>query len=199
MHRFLLNILLTFCSFCLLNSCGEANEPAPPAPPSPSEEVHRTVLVYMLADNNLGWANSFDAYDLDEMVRGAKNGGLNGGRLLVYYNRPYTNDGNPPQLIEITAQGQKILKTYTDDPDLYSVEIGRMRQVLADMKELAPAEDYGMIFWGHATAWMTHPEDMDQSKASRSYGTDRDKWMSSPHSAKPSKAKNSHSSISTAA
>ena len=128
-----------------------------------------------------------------------KNGGLNGGRLLVYYNRPYTNDGNPPQLIEITAQGQKILKTYTDDPDLYSVEIGRMRQVLADMKELAPAEDYGMIFWGHATAWMTHPEDMDQSKASRSYGTDRDKWMSSPHSAKPSKAKNSHSSISTAA
>lgn len=178
MHRFLLNILLTFCSFCLLNSCGEANEPAPPAPPSPSEEVHRTVLVYMLADNNLGWANSFDAYDLDEMVRGAKNGGLNGGRLLVYYNRPYTNDGNPPQLIEITAQGQKILKTYTDDPDLYSVEIGRMRQVLADMKELAPAEDYGMIFWGHATAWMTHPEDMDQSKASRSYGTDRDKWMS---------------------
>lgn len=72
MHRFLLNILLTFCSFCLLNSCGEADEPAPPAPPSPSEEVHRTVLVYMLADNNLGWANSFDAYDLDEMVRGAK-------------------------------------------------------------------------------------------------------------------------------
>lgn len=30
MHRFLLNILLTFCSFCLLNSCGEADEPAPP-------------------------------------------------------------------------------------------------------------------------------------------------------------------------
>ena len=53
-----------------------------------------------------------------------------------------------------------------------------MRQVLADMKELAPAEDYGMIFRGHATARMTHPEDMDQSKASRSYGTDRDKWMS---------------------
>lgn len=178
MHRFLLNILLIFCSFCLLNSCGGTDEPAPPVPPSPSEEVHRTVLVYMLADNNLGWANSFDVYDLDEMVRGAKDGGLNGGRLLVYYNRPYTDEGNPPQLIEITAEGQKILKTYPDDPDLYSVEIRRMRLVLADMKEFAPAEDYGLIFWGHATAWMTHPEDMDPSKTSRSYGTDRDKWMS---------------------
>ncbi|MDE5989868.1 MAG: hypothetical protein K2H17_10795 [Duncaniella sp.] len=183
MHRFLLSLLLILCSLFILSSCGtSADEPPAPNPPDPPEPpvmtTRRTVLVYMLADNNLGTYNSFDRNDLAEMKQGVRDGALNGGRLIVYYNRPYTAQGNPPQLIEITPEGETVLKTYPDDPDLYSVEIGRMRQVLADMKTLAPAEDYGMVFWGHATAWMTHPEDMDASMVSRSYGTDRDRWMS---------------------
>lgn len=180
MHRFLLNILLLAGMLFALSACGGSDEPAPPGPPDPPvpQIPHRTVLVYMLADNNLGTINGFDRKDLTEMKNGVQNGALNGGRLLVYYNRPFTTSGNPPQLLEITPEGEKVLKTYSDDPDLYSVETGRMRQVLADVKSLAPAEDYGMIFWGHATAWMTHPEDMDAVPTPRSYGNDRDKWMS---------------------
>lgn len=176
MQRFLLNILLIIISVLGLGGC--RNHTDEPAPPTPAASTHRTVLVYMLADNNLGTYYNFDREDLKEMQQGVLDGGLNGGRLIVYYNHPHTINGNPPQLIEITPEGEIVLKTYPDDPDLYSVEIGRMRQVLADMKSLAPADEYGLVFWGHATAWMTEDGDMYRSITPRSYGNDRNKWMS---------------------
>ncbi|MCM1077622.1 MAG: clostripain-related cysteine peptidase [Bacteroides sp.] len=170
----LLNILLLLASCTFLASCGENDEPDTPDPkPGPVQTVDRTVLVYMVADNNLG-DNRFNDNDLNEMKKGAAAGGLNGGRLLVYHNRPGTFYGKSPLLLEITDQGIDTLKTYPDDPSVYSVEISRMREVLADVKEAAPALDYGLVFWGHATSWMSH-EEMDMT---RSIGSDRDRWMS---------------------
>lgn len=170
MQKFFSYIVIAICSIAAFSSCGSSDEPAPPV----SKTAHRTVLVYMLADNNLGTVNMYDSADLLEMDDGVRNGALNGGHLIVYHNRPHTNDNNPPQLLEITPEGTKVLKTYSDN--LYSVEAERMKQVLADMKSLAPADEYGLVLWGHATAWMTENGDIDQRP--RSYGSDRDKWMS---------------------
>ena len=175
----LLNLLLTVIIACQFTACKDTDEPSPV--PKPGEPVERTVLVYMVADNNLGSYNQLNRADLNEMVKGAADGGLNGGRLLVYHNRPGTDRGNVPLLIEVTKQGLDTLKTYPDTPDIYSVEADRMREVLSDMKEYAPASDYGLVFWGHATAWMTHGSyDIDSRTSApvkRSYGSDRNKWM----------------------
>ena len=175
----LLNLLLTVIIACQFTACKDTDEPSPV--PKHGEPVERTVLVYMVADNNLGSYNQLNRADLNEMVKGAADGGLNGGRLLVYHNRPGTDRGNVPLLIEVTKQGLDTLKTYPDTPDSYSVEADRMREVLSDMKEYAPASDYGLVFWGHATAWMTHGSYDIDSRASapvkRSYGSDRNKWM----------------------
>lgn len=160
-----------------LTACGDKDEPDKPS----DKEVHRTVLVYMVADNNLGADYRFDQADMNEMLAGVRKGGLNGGRLIIYRNRPGTDNGNYPQMLEVTPDGIVELKNYPNDPSVYSVSSERMRQVLADMKALAPAREYGLVFWGHATSWMTHPTDLEgrgNAPLKRSYGTDRDKWMS---------------------
>ncbi len=154
-----------------LSSCGKSDEPDAPA-------THRTILVYMLASNNLGndAGNDFDRLDLDEMLRGARAGALNGGRLLVYH-ADYTGD---PQMKEVTPQGIVTLKTYTDGQ--LSVSSNRMSDVINDMKSLAPADDYGLILWGHATGWLQDGIDdpIDRRNAQfYSYGYDHDRknWM----------------------
>ncbi|MDE6582793.1 MAG: hypothetical protein K2K47_09750 [Duncaniella sp.] len=170
--RYLHNILCMLALLLSATACldpSSDDEPEPPVPPVTAEDVHRTVLVYMVADNSLGsWSN--DQSDLREMRTAAKAGDLNGGRLIVYHNRPGTDSGKAPLLLEVTATGIDTLKTYPDDPEIYSVDASRMREVIADMKRFAPAEDYGMVLWSHANGWM-------ETSMARSFGEDRRQTM----------------------
>ena len=162
----------------VMTACDSKDEPTPPDP-NEKDEASRTVLVYMIASNNLG--NDylhFDRDDLDEMLEAAREGGLGDGRLLVYHNPYGTDFGNAPQLLEVTPDGLEVLKSYPDDPSIYSTGIERMREVIADMKNTAPAESYGLVLWGHAKGWMTESGDIVEKTVPRSYGHDRGKWMS---------------------
>lgn len=132
----------------------EPEQPDEPEPPGDPAGEARTVLVYMVADNSLGYYD-FDTADIDEMQMAVDDGVLgSGGRLLVYYNRPGTADGNAPSLIEIKPGGQVTLKRYADDPSIYSTDARRMTDVLADMRSMAPAHTYGLVLWSHASAWL---------------------------------------------
>lgn len=173
----IITLAVTALAAIALTGCHHSDEPEPP-----QEKTHRTVLVYMLASNNLGSAyNNFDELDLEEMLTGAQNGALGNGRLLVYH-ADYSGD---PEMKEVTAEGINVLKTYTDGN--LSVSSARMTDVIDDMKALAPADDYGIILWGHATGWLQDGIDdpADKSKASAddglcySYGYDHEKknWM----------------------
>lgn len=151
------------------SSDSKHNDEPDPIPTS----AKRTVLVYMVADNNLGVSYQLDNADLNEMLAAARAGDIGEGRLVIYHNRPGTDRGNVPQLIEVTPEGIKTLKDYPDDREVYSVEIQRMRDVLNDVKTLAPGDCYGLVLWGHSKGWMTEKTDL----VDRSYGTDRGKWM----------------------
>lgn len=177
-ERFLRNIFVVLIGAVMLSACSDddgGNDE--PLPEPPIETVGRTVLVYMVADNNLGSSWSFNSKDINEMLKGAAAGDIHDGRLVVYHNRPGTDNGNAPLLLEITAQGVDTLKHYPDDTNVYSIEVDRMREVIADAKELAPANDYGIVFWGHATSWVDI-DSFTSSKTPRSYGSDRNRWMS---------------------
>lgn len=169
MYKFLLKIFAIIFAFAPFTACDEGDEPAVKEPVPPV--VHRTVLVYMVADNTLGTSYGSDQDDLNEMIKGAKAGALNGGRMLVYHNRPKTSSGNPPQMLEITADGMKVLKTYPDDPTVYSVDPERITEVMADMKSLAPADDYGLVLWSHANGWLGGTGENDSHY--RAFGDDR--------------------------
>ncbi len=151
-------------------ACGESDGPGVTPEDGP---VHRTVLVYMVADNSLGtWSR--DDSDIAEMLTAAKAGGFSGGRLIVYHNRPSTAS-NPPLLLEITKQGIDTLATYpnTDEngKNIYSVDPSRISQVISDTKALAPAEDYGIVFWSHSSGWLGATTAGDDRY--RAFGDDR--------------------------
>lgn len=160
--------MMSLMAMFILVSCSDDDDPEPQGP---AAEVSRTVLVYMIADNSLASDWGSDDEDISEMLKGAKNGGLNGGRLLVYHNRLGTTKGNVPEMLEITANGLKTLKQYPDDRTVYSVDPERIREVMADMKALAPAEDYGLVLWSHANGWLGAPAGSEDYY--RSFGDDR--------------------------
>lgn len=132
--------------------------------------VGRTVLVYMVASNSLG-SGRFDTADLDEMRVAAEAGDIADGRLLVYHV-PVSGD---PVLKEITAGGTDTLAVY--DSETTSVSSARMLEVFDDMRRLAPAEDYGLVLWSHASGWLQDGIEEEPAVAPAAFGTDRGKKM----------------------
>ena len=114
------------------------------------EPVKRTVLVYMIASNNLG-SYGYDREDLTEMEFAISKHGTNGCRFLVYR----VANSEPVTLFEFIQNGnrvsRKVLKTY--NRTIPSTSIKRMSDVFADMVSLAPANEYGLILWSHASGW----------------------------------------------
>ena len=136
MHK-LIAKLLSFILFFGLTSCDKDEEPDVIIP-----EVHRTILVYMVSNNDLG-EKGFDNNDIAEMRLAAQAGGLNGGRLIIYHA---PCDNQTPVLKGITAEGIVELKKY--DQENLSVSASRMKQVIA------PAKSYGIILWSHSSGWI---------------------------------------------
>lgn len=139
LYRIFFVILLTASVVgCSKNGAGE--EPAPG--PAIDSAVHRTVLVYMAADNNLysnAWGN------LSDMARGMKDVK---GNLVVYLDAW----GDTPRLIKIGNDGsQQTLETYEKENSA-SPEV--LRKAIARTKALCPAPSYGLIMWSHGNGWI---------------------------------------------
>lgn len=128
----------------------------------------------MVADNTLG-SSGLDAADISEMVTATANGQLNGGRLLVYRDA----HNAAPLMLEITPDGAKAVKEYPDDRTVYSVDPERITEVMADMKELAPAKEYGLIMWSHANGWIGSPGGNYDNRY-RAFGDDRGHHITLP-------------------
>lgn len=158
--------------YALAVSC-DNDEPAPqPDPPS-----GRTVLVYMVANNNLG-SSGYDDADIKEMLKAAEEGAIGAdGRLLVYH----AGFGTQPELFEITQDG--IVRHVLYDDAEYSVSQARMREVIADTRRIAPAAEYGLVLWSHASGWLqdgiSEPErDIEETGiSSYAFGQDRGHTM----------------------
>lgn len=140
-------------------------------------QVQRTVLVYMAGDNSL---SSYVETNLAQMEQGMKTKQLDDGRLLVL-----ADDGNiNTQLLEITNNGRRILKSY--GANLNTAEVTTFQQVWKDVKSLAPASGYGL--WSHGTGWYPSRSiasnigylkvDSRSKVQMRAFGLDGNDWMS---------------------
>ena len=127
-------------------SCdGKGDDPNPDTKPTP-----RTVLVYMLANNSLG-DSGFDYKDIKEMEAAVDD--LGRSRWIVYHEH---NDGSI-ELKELRKSGWIVLKTYSNDVE--STTSQRMSEVIRDTKAMAPAENYGIVLWSHASGWVVDGEE----------------------------------------
>ena len=121
-------------------------------PPSVKKETQRTVLVYMVADNNL---NAYALQNMTSMKQNLDADAMETGRLLVFYVPPYAET---QQLIEIkinTSTGLGDTLTLHEYSFENTLDKNAMQQVIRDVKRLAPAKSYGMVLWSHAMGW--HP------------------------------------------
>lgn len=143
-----------------------------------AEGTPRTVLVYMVANNSLGTSYHCDEADFQEMLTAASTTGFHGGRLLVYHNPPRCSASNHCVLIEVTSNELKTLKSYPYGEPGESTTPERMREVMADMKAYAPADDYGLVLWSHADNWFGAKNSTDNRY--RGFGQDDDYRMSLP-------------------
>ncbi len=176
MLKKLLSLIAVAAFLVALPGCSDEPKPSPdpepvpePVAPARPTKTTRTVLVYMVASNNLG--GTYDMYDLDEMKAAASD--ITDGTLLVYHVPRRTSD--PIRLFEIKPDGSEhTIKTY-DSADL-SVSIKRMRRVWADAKEYAPADSYGMVLWSHGNGWLVDGI-ADAAPVTYSYGQDNGKRM----------------------
>lgn len=133
-----------------------------------AEVFDRTVLIYIVADNNL---NNFGYDNLDYILQGAAGQALNGGHLLVYFDA----QDSAPFLYEIKSTGgqtatKEILKEYEEQN---SMETDVMKGVIDEALALRPASEYGLVLWSHATAWL--PSNVHNML--RSFGSDKGKEM----------------------
>lgn len=133
-----------------------------------TEGSDRTVLIYIVADNNL---NNFGYDNLDYILQGAAGQTLNGGHLLVYFDA----QDSAPFLYEIKPTGgqtatKEILKEYEEQN---SMATDVMKGVIDEALALRPASEYGLVLWSHATAWL--PSNVHTML--RSFGSDKGKEM----------------------
>lgn len=150
-----------------LQSC-ESDEPDLPVP----KVADRTILVYMVSNNNLG-ADGSDSRDIKEMIAGKAASGYGDSRVLIFHKYRYSENGERKiavQLNEITPFGIDTLRIY--DNNDYAVSVKRMRDVIADVKTLAPAKSYGMVFWSHASGWLQDGINESTNSVGRSFGYD---------------------------
>ncbi len=121
-------------------------------PDKPDGPVAHTTLVYMVAANSLGQAYpaqgvvKADSLDLREMELAARYGALGHNRWLVFHSTYKST-----RLLELTASGLKELKDYGS---VYATDAAVMQQAIDDAKRIAPAENYGIVLWSHASGWL---------------------------------------------
>lgn len=143
-------------------------------------DAKRTVLVYMVATNSL----RYDANDdLREILDGYEEASEHYANILVYKTLP-TEESPTLSRVEFDKNGNaqyKVLRSY--DPAVSSVASSRISEVMADIQRYAPADDYGLFMWSHATGWLppaTPANALAESKnpIRYSYGDDYGKGIS---------------------
>ncbi len=140
----------------LLASCKDDDEKMTNQP-----KISRTIIVYMAADNDL----SEDALnDIEEMKQSFSGSDVN---FLVFADLKDEN----PYLLKLEGKTNRIIQTY---PELNSANPAVLKEVLSDIIEKYPADEYGLILWSHGTSWM--PQNMQL----RSFGYDSGKQINIP-------------------
>lgn len=148
-------LLLCMSLLSLFAACTQNDEPIAP------EVGSKTVLVYMVADNNLF---PFAEKDMAEMLEGMKNVSLPSCNLLVYCDGN-GNDGTPTLFrIGKDKKGKVkrvVLKEYAEQ---MSTDASVMKEVIHRAFFEYPADGYGLVYWSHADGWVPYPVPSSSSR-----------------------------------
>ena len=127
---------LMVCSVLLATSCNPEKKPS---------NLQRAVLIYMATDNSL---NSEAYYNIAALKMGFIPAN---GHILVYHDA----QDAAPRLFTLEKEGSTIVEKLIEEyPEENSATPAVLSRTLLRMRELYPAEDYGLILSSHATGWL---------------------------------------------
>lgn len=110
------------------------------------EKGRRTVLMYVSAQNSLGYRR-YHQKDSLEIERG-KRFIADNDRLLVY-----VDDAHLPRIYRYKKNGKpELVRQWKQEAN--SSSPATLSNVLSWMKQYYPAEEYGLVMWSHATGWL---------------------------------------------
>ncbi|MDE7418738.1 MAG: hypothetical protein K2N35_00845 [Muribaculaceae bacterium] len=172
MNRILTLLFATALLFALPSCHKDKNE-------EPKEsKSKRTVLIYAVASNNLA---SFLIEDKNEMIQAAPNIEGLGKDIHVLLYSVASQSATEATLAELLPDdsGQwnfSTIKSY--DRNTFSTDPERMSEVFSDLRDEAPADNYGLIFWSHGTGWIPNFTDHEVPQTTpqgmqKSYGSDK--------------------------
>lgn len=164
-------LLIAFLTIVAFSACDKDD-------PGTEEEniAQRTVLIYMAAQNNL---NSYAHNDLEEIQQGIKNIGDN--HVVVYHDRAMQD----PVLLHY--RNGELCDSIPMDPAAVVCDPTTLKAVAKRVFTDYPANDYGLVLWGHASGWLFRNDTIAYANARRrayggtnmdgsNYGAG-DKWM----------------------
>ena len=173
--------LLLLALACLAACHDDDNED-----PKPELNTARSVLVYMAAENNLTVNKGirFLRNDLNEIIKGSKQMTSN-QRLFVFVDSlSGSSKGGTPVLYEVRDGDTTLVQRF--GRDFYSCDPAEFRKIVEWVQTNAPAKDYGLVLWGHASGWVVSNDTIAGARGvTRAYGQDNGqdhlggslKWM----------------------
>ena len=152
-HRLFVVILALLCLLVTGSACHG---------PWGKKNNHRTVIIYMEANNNLSqWAHT----NLNDLLVNASDVNMEDGRLLLFLNTATSKRLYEIEPYKSNKGGYRgdtvLLEQYQFATAL---EKNAMREVLQDAMQAAPADEYALILWSHSTGWL--PEDIEIKESS---------------------------------
>lgn len=135
--------------FMLLCSCEhESYEPVYPT------QADRTVLFYMVADNNL---SSLAHSDLEEMIDVAGKLDLTRSNVIVYMD-----DNGTPELYRLTKDKDRTKAFAVVDDfgfrEKSSTNASVIKEVISETVKKFPAQNYAFVYWSHGDGWIPGQE-----------------------------------------
>ena len=124
----------------------------------------RTVVLYINADNNLDGNSRHNTKSILKGMVGI------GQRVVVYVDSRYSE---PCLMTVVVRQDTCIYDTVMRYDELNSSAPSTITKVLTDVKDLFPAESYGLFLWSHATAWLPEYGDYSFVSSGRSVNYSR--------------------------
>ena len=130
--------------------------------PEPQPEPQHTVLIYMTGENSL---SSTLTLDIAEIAQGSLL--LNENQHLLAFVDSIGSTAKP-YIAEFS--GGTWRKVYQYHSDFSSADPDILREVILWTASNYPAEDYGLVLWGHASGWAVVNDTIAKSRA---YGQDK--------------------------
>ena len=147
LRKYTFILLSAVISFVIATGCSSDGPEPDPTPAS----THRTLIIYMAADNNL---SRYSDDNIRQTLSAVEAGALQGGRIVLFRTTPT----GQPYLAEINEKSGEfeVIKEYDDNTSC--LEPSRMNEIISDAIRLAPADEYGLILWSHGTGWINESD-----------------------------------------